>query len=309
MELHAAATIAATAPEHWRFAPLPQAPLYELDAAGLRGIDTSLRIVPEAALGAALRAATAGDIVLAQASDGAVWRLQRLSQAAALWRVQALSDSRRASFLALRNLASARLVAQVLHELRNPMNALSLHSDLLGRLLQPGAAAPERAATSLKAIRDRLNDLGTRQNHAVQLWLAAADAVDESPIALTGLVDEILRLLRGLFVLSEIRLRGEALELLDAAAPLRSSAALRLAVIALLLSAHDGACRSAEAAAHEVRVRAHDERSHVRLGVEAPLGLLLAPDEAAQLALLLGTERIGVEVESPQSVVLRLPRR
>lgn len=307
MELQAAATIAASAPAHWYSAPLLQAPLYESDADGLRGVDSPLRIAVAPALNVTLLATTAGGIVIAQAADGGIWRLQRVPVTAVLWRVQALDESRRAGFLALRAAAAARLTAQVLHELRNPMNALSLHGDLLGRLLTPGAPVHERAGNSLKVIRDRLQDLGSRQNHAVQFWLGDFDAADEPPVAIAFVVDEVLRLLRGLFVLGEIRLNGTSLDVLDTAARPRSGAALRLALIVLLLSAYDRACNAAQGDAREVRLHVSTDGAGLMLACEAPCGLLQVPDVAAQLALLLEAEGASLQVHSSQVVRLRLP--
>src|SRR3546814_4423772 len=52
-----------------------------------------------------------------------------------LWRAQALNDSRSRIFTRLRCLLSSRLSSQFLHDLRNPINALSLHADLLARMV------------------------------------------------------------------------------------------------------------------------------------------------------------------------------
>src|SRR3546814_11597284 len=114
--------------------------------------------------------AAADDTVLAIDEDFAPWRLRKVGGSDELWRAQALNDSRSRIFTRLRCLLSSRLSSQFLHDLRNPINALSLHADLLARtVVVPGPA--ERSAVSLRVIRDRRTELPRRQNPFVPFCL------------------------------------------------------------------------------------------------------------------------------------------
>lgn len=188
-------------------------------------------------------AETSGRIILACDSSGELWRLRHDGAAgpAQLWRLQPLRDSRERLFARLRAALAPELAGRVQHELRNPLNALSLHADLIGRLLQKGGAdAAARIAPSVEVIRQRLRELEHRQDAALALWL---DRPEEgaAPATLGGVVDDCLRLLRGHLLPQNIRLHADELAPL-AAVPLRGAAApVQLGLTALLLMAAAGA--------------------------------------------------------------------
>lgn len=253
-------------PPHWQAVPLPDADLHRFDERGLRGLGARHALAATPALLAALATAGDGALVFARAGEE-TWRLQRCD--AGLCRVQALADSRQRIFTQWRAHLAARLSAQILHELRNPMNALSLHADLLGRLI--GGPQPERGAASLQVIRERINELGARQNALVALWLATA--ADEPAVELPRRVEENLRMMRGHFALQEIHARVSGLERLGRCRPPRRGAPLELALIGLLLLAADAvvATRVDEGSA-ELRIETVDvDEAHCALRLHAPL--------------------------------------
>ena len=98
-------------------------------------------------------------------------------------------------FSTLRSRLAARLAPQLQHELRNPLNALSLHSDLLLRMsstLEPTLAA--RMGNSLKAIKARIADLQQRQDDYVALWLAHPETTQHCRLAeALGAAQAVLR--------------------------------------------------------------------------------------------------------------------
>jgi signal transduction histidine kinase len=228
----------------WLRAPMPDAALCLALPQRLArlGQHESVAVAPQLLL--ALNAAGAEhQTLLACDSSGASWRLRRAGAAgtAQLWRLQALHDSRARFQARLRGLLAAQLAGRVQHELRNPLNALTLHADLIARLLQKNHA-PDPAARllpSVEVIRQRLQELEQRQDAAVALWLAPAEAAET--VSFGAVVGDSLRLLRGWLSLHEVRLFHEGLAPLDAL-PLRGAAApAQLGLLALLLMAATGA--------------------------------------------------------------------
>lgn len=304
----------AAPPAHWRLAPLPDAPLCEAHPDQLVQAGAHQHIAASPALLAALGHSEAPGLVCAWDSSGAAWRLRRCAVAAArpLWWVQAVADSRARLFARLRGLLGLELGGCVLHELRGPLNALSLHADLLERLLghgDPAANAP-RARNSAEVIRERLRELRQRQDGAVALWLG-----EPAPgaAALARLVEDSLRLLRGHLSLHEVRLRSEALDSIGTAQLPRGAAEAQLALIALLVAACAGARRSRTAAGEaEVLLVAGTGGPGLSLEIQAAfdgaaLGRGLAGTDGdgllAALALLLEPSGLRLEADAGLGLV------
>jgi signal transduction histidine kinase len=225
-------------PGHWQRTAMPDARRYRFDGRQLAASDRGSALAIEPGL-AAMLANRADGITLCAQAGRQLWRLRALASpdAQPLWLAQPLTDSRARILLRIRASLGARLSAQLLHELRNPMNALSLHTDLLSRLI----ASPDtlaRAAGSLQIVRERLNDLSARQNAMVGLWLAPV--TDENRSAnLQELIEKALRMIRSHFSLHEIRGRAVGLERLATAPAVRLDTRLEIVLIGLLLLACD----------------------------------------------------------------------
>lgn len=310
---------AAPAPPHWHLAPMPDAALYQVQAQGLIGVDDHDCLAATPGLLAALaRPDAPGALLLAWDSSGAAWRLRHAGAAAGppLWRVQALADSRAGLLTRLRGTLGRVLAGCVLHELRGPLNALSLHADLLTRLLgedDPGASLP-RALNSAEVMRERLRELRQRQDGAVALWLDQPAAGGGA--ALARLVGDSLRLLRGYLALHEVRLRSEGLEAIGAAQLPRGGTEAQLALLGLLVAACAGARRNRTTTGEaEVLLVAGARPPGLCLEIQAPfdgqaLGRELdgaadggrqAGDEVAlaALALLLEPSGLALEADAP----------
>jgi signal transduction histidine kinase len=317
LDLPAASTPAP--PPHWRLAPLPGAPLClpRADRLALAGGHDSLAASP--ALLAALAAAAApGATLAAYDSSGAAWRLRRADAAQPLWQVQALAESRARLLTALRGLLGPRLSGCLLHELRSPLNALSLHAELIERTLlgrNPVAAVP-RALDSVAVIRERLRDLGRRQDAMAALWLGGAD---NQGAALAGIVEHSLQLLRGHLSLQGIRLRGAGLEALGTVRLAQGAAEVELVLLTLLLAASEGARHNRVGAGEaEVLLVAENGAQGPSLELQAPcetatLGSELAGTDGAgllaALALLLEPSGLRLEAEPAEALIrLRLPQ-
>lgn len=311
---------AAAAPAHWLLAPLPQAPLYLARRDALLRAGSHQPLPASPALLARLSApAAAGEVLPACDSSAAPWRLRHVCEAgtAQLWQAQPLADSRTLLYAALRDALARRLTEAVLHELRNPLNAMSLHADLLLRLL-PGEQPAARAQPSLEVIRQRIGDLRQRQDAAVALWLGDAAHAETQGAALAAVVDDSMRLLRGHLALHEVRLRGARLEQIGAVRLRRGAAATRLVLMALLLAACAGAAhyRAADGSA-EVLLQAGADGATLQLELQAPLqAQALARDLAdtdqagllAALALLLDEAGITLQADAAQALTrLTLP--
>lgn len=230
-------------PPHWRLAPMPDALLCQAQPQRLlhHGGHESLAASP--ALLAVLAAPAAAGITLAAYdSSGAAWRLRHtgFDTRQPLWQVQALGESRARLFAALRAVLARQLSGCLLHELRGPLNALSLHRDLIERMVaaREAAANTARILNSAGVLRERLRELGQRQDAIVALWLGeTAPGGGE----LKRMVEDSLRLLRGYLSLQEIRLRSEGLERIGEARLRRGAAEAQMTLLALLLAACAGA--------------------------------------------------------------------
>ena len=310
----------AAAPAHWRLAPLPRAALLLARRDALLHADGHDPMPASPALLARLTTPAAeGEQLLACDSSAATWRLRHIAAAGAaqLWQAQSLADSRTQLYSNLRGAVARRLTEAVLHELRNPLNALSLHTDLMQRLLSGGQPV-ERVLPSLEVMRQRVGDLRKRQDAAVALWLGDAELDESQGAGLGGVIEDSLRLLRGHMALHEVRLRSAELELIGAARLRGGVAHTRLVLMALLLMASAGAgqYRAADGSG-EVLLQAAVEGPSLVLELQAPLdGQALAREVAdtdsagllAALALLLDSAGITLQADPAQALTrLTLP--
>ena len=307
-------TEADAAPAHWREAPLLNAPLWLAGHERLIRVERHEPIPASPALLARLgQPAAAGEMLLAYDSSGEAWRLRHAGAAGEmrLWQAQSVNDSRARLYSTLRGLLAQQLTECVLHELRNPLNALSLHADLLARLLSEGAQV-ERTLPSVEVIRHRVGDLRKRQDAAVTLWLGDAALVEAAGADLAEIVDSSLRLLRGHLALQEVRLRSEALQLIGATRLRNGAAQTRLVLMALLLMACAGAkqYRTADDSTEVVMQAAIDGHTLI-LELQAPIdGQTLGRELAdtgtaglmAVLALLLESAGIALEADPAQAL-------
>lgn len=287
-------------------APLPGAALCLLRAGELHRIGHAEAVAASPALLAALAvpAAESGATLLAYDSSGAAWRLRHAAQD--VWLMQSVADSRARLLAGLRTVLARELADRVLHELRNPLNALSLHTDLIARLLpsddKPGD--PGRARPSVNVVKQRAGDLRQRQDAAVALWLDGPPPADGKEGGLGQITEESLRLLRGHLSLQEVRLRGVALDCIGEVALPGSPAPVQIALIALLYIAGAGARQYPAANGAEVVLLAQREGQRLTLELQAPLdGRQLGREAAdcdgeallAGLALLLQPAGITLE--------------
>ncbi|MDB5987090.1 MAG: sensor histidine kinase [Nevskia sp.] len=230
-------------PQHWLAAALPWAQVCQLQGSGLLQLASGATTKVSAPLRQALQdtAATARTIVVVDKA-GAPWRLRRAAgKPSDLWLLQSLVDSRRIALQNFRSAFAARLADSLLHELRNPLNALGLQCDLLGRTLKISTNADVLAQVTgrVSQMKERLRDLLERQNSMVGLWLSAADP--EVRLELATLVDETLRLLRSYGSQREVRLQADDLAALRDVATPGDGVAIRIVLIAIGLLAIDSA--------------------------------------------------------------------
>jgi nitrogen fixation/metabolism regulation signal transduction histidine kinase len=145
-----------------------------------------------------------------------------------------------ALFSTLRSRLAARLAPQLQHELRNPLNALSLHSDLLLRMtstLEPALAA--RMSNSLKAIKTRIADLQQRQDDYVTLWLARPEGLARCRLAETLTAAQAV--LRPLLAHQEITLDWSSIEACRDLTIALDRSALHLLLVGLVTAAVEDA--------------------------------------------------------------------
>lgn len=296
-------------PSCWNEAPLPDAACCAAWPDRLAYLDRHESVPASPALLEALNAAgTEGRTLVAGDSSGEIWRLRHggAIHSTQLWRLQALPDSRERLLVRLRSALAVRLTDRIQHELRNPLNALSLHADLIARLLPKSGSIgqSERINPSIEVIRQRLGDLLQRQDATVALWLAPPAEADLGPLSLGAALDSCLQLLRGYLSQQDIRLRTETLQHLDERPLQRAATATQLVILALLCIAAAGARQ----------YRAADGRTEIVLSAQPggileiqsaldpqALGRELADGDAAatlaSLALLL--EPAGLRLEAP----------
>lgn len=228
---------------------MPDADWHELRGAELLPLDYAKPLVISAELQTTLASAPAESTILACNQSDALWRLRKIAGRDSLWRAQALADSRSRIFTRLRCLLSSRLSSQFLHDLRNPTNALSLHVDLLARLVtMPNAA--ERSGVSLRVIRERLTELTRRQSALVSLWLATPAA--DCDTSTQAIMENAVRVVRGFGALHEIHLRADELDSLNACATLCAPVHVEVAFIGLLMLAYECALNAAPRPPHEM---------------------------------------------------------
>lgn len=235
-------------PAHWLLAALPRAQVCQLGTAGLLQLETGSTTKLSAPLRQALHEAPATDRTLVVVDPaGAPWRLRRAATGAPdIWMLQSLADSRRIALQDFRGVYAARLASSLLHELRNPLNALGLQCDLLGRTLKTltNADALTQGMARVSQMKDRLRDLLERQNSMVGLWLSAPERSEVQP-KLARQIDEALRLLRSYGSQREVRLQADGLAGLDRVATPLDSLSFGIVLIALGLLAIDSAAATA----------------------------------------------------------------
>jgi signal transduction histidine kinase len=293
----------------WLEAPMPDAAVCLALDDGLVRLDHEPVSVAPLLLQSLNAGGAAGRLILACDSSGESWRLRHdgTAGAARLWRLQSLADSRRLLFQRLRGVLAPELAGRVQHELRNPLNALSLHADLIARLLQKNGSAPAAIGPSVEVIRQRLQELERRQDAMLALWLAPPEAA-EAPPSLGAVLDETLRLLRGHLSQQNIRAYGDNLAPLDAV-PLRGAAApVRVSLLALLLMAAAGA-RQYPAANGSARIDLAGAEGALELQAPLdgqPLGRALGDCDTgcvlAGLALLLESAGLRLEADARQGL-------
>jgi signal transduction histidine kinase len=225
----------------WLLAPMPDASLYQLREAVLCALDGAGEFRLSDALSSRFETALPTDeILIARDSDGVFWRLRRLGapNGLRLWRLQSIEDTRKRLLDRLRITLAPRVATHLLHDLRNPMNALSLHADLAAQILamRGGTAAEsERMASSLRIIKERLRDLQGLQNRAVALWLGIPPEASAATTA-GAVFSETLRLLRGILARPQVHLNIDDLELLNGCpVAVRALPSLQLSLIAVLM--------------------------------------------------------------------------
>jgi signal transduction histidine kinase len=315
-----------TAARHRIIAPMPDAALFSLSDRGLLGYEVESTIPLSPSLSGRLRGESLhGDTFHVADSSGEPWRLRRcgLGQGPAMWRFQSLEHSRCRLAERLRMALAPRLAAQVLHELRNPMNAMSLHADLLVRTVAKAEDPVQRARAeaSVQVIRARLADLNQRQDAMVALWLTLAQSGTMAPAGqtLSAVVENALQLLRGLYALHGVMLRTENLDRITAIADRPASQHFQLVLIALLTAACETAAAHA-AKTSEVTMTILDGEAGeiiIELGPSVDgreLGLALGAsaqdDTLAALCLLLESECIDLRESAPAGTVrLTLPKQ
>lgn len=290
-------------------APMPDAGLFSLGENGLHGYESG-HAVP---LAAPLRArlldrGDVGETLHVADRSGEPWRLRRFGAngGSAMWRFQSLEHSRCRLMERLRIALAPRLAAQVLHELRNPMNAMSLHADLLARTV-PKAEDPvqrARAEASVQVIKTRLADLNQRQGTMVALWLALAQADAAPAPTLAAVLENSLHLMRGLYSLHDVVLRAEDLDRITAGPDRLTTQHLHLVLIALLTAACESVARLGSTREVLLQVRnLPDGATAIELGPVADsddlmhaLGATAHNGTLAALSLLLESE--GIELST-----------
>jgi len=249
-------------PAHWHSTAMPDAGWHLMQGGGLHPLQDSAALQLTAALHDELDRAAPATTIVASDDGDAIWRLRKVSGVPAgsdpLWQAQSLTESRGRVFTRLRCLLSSRLSSQFLHDLRNPTNALSLHADLLARLVTMPDAA-ERATVSLRVIRDRIGELTRRQSALVSLWLAQPDASPES--GMQRIVENAVHVVRGFGALHEIHLRADNLDMLENCRPPAVPVHVEVAVIALLLLAYESMLAEPGGTARELLVEPAAGRS------------------------------------------------
>jgi hypothetical protein len=259
----------------WLLAPMPDASLYLLREATLCALDGAGEFrLSDALLSRFEAALPTDDMLIARDSDGMYWRLRRLSapDGLHLWRLQSIEDTRKRLLDRLRTALAPRVATHLLHDLRNPMNALSLHADLAAQILamRGGTAVEsERMASSLRIIKERLRDLQGLQNRAVALWLGTPP--EASSATTTGaVISETLRLLRGILARPQVNLNIDDLELLNSCpVTARALPSLQLSFIAVLMMVSTTPdVPEAPAAVRQLRTHA-DTPARVILDIEA----------------------------------------
>jgi signal transduction histidine kinase len=144
-----------------------------VEALGLAGDDPSGSLRARAESLPALRALLAGEgehVVRIPDDDTGV-ELERISSGpGALLLVR---PSRAGEWLeqSMRSVGLARLASGVAHDIKNPLNAMSLQVALLGEKLAPTPEASGAAATHLRAVRDQIG----RVNEVLRRFVDVAD--------------------------------------------------------------------------------------------------------------------------------------
>jgi signal transduction histidine kinase len=145
-----------------------------LDCLGLPRDDPSGSLRARAADVPALRALLAGEgdgVARVDGLEGVSLELERIPSGPGALLV--LRTPRASEWLeqAMRAVGLARLASGVAHDIKNPLNAMSLQVALLGEKLAPSAEASAAAASHLRAVRDQI----ARVNEVLRRFLDVAD--------------------------------------------------------------------------------------------------------------------------------------
>ena len=270
MTLQLAATTKPVTALHWHAAAFVQANLQVMKGASMIAATSGATTVLAPALAQALQSAASNVVVFAEDPQGDPWRLRRVANSDC-FEVQSLAASRRGCLQQLRSILAAQLSGSLLHELRNPLNALGLQCDLLGRALASPLALDSQTqlVARVAQMRERLRHLLENQNALVASWLAELDpSITAEPSAV---IEDALRLLRSYGSQREVQLRGEQLEALAAIGPLPDALRLRLVITALAVLAVDSSVRLQPAQQEQVIVLRGAKAAAAQRGVRALL--------------------------------------
>jgi len=206
---------------------------------------------------ALLAAARVGAVLFANDAGGGAWRLRLCNapEPMSIWQVQTIEASRLAVFARLRAMLASCMAGHVLHDLRNPMNALSLHAEMLTRIADADDLLPQRSRiqSGSRSVKERLAELQIRQNAAFGLWLADPSFEEVGTTRAGSCMESVLRLAGGYFAMQEVRLELEGRELLERCQPKSPSSYLHIALLSILTRACDAARENGGAAMLNVR--------------------------------------------------------
>jgi signal transduction histidine kinase len=119
----------------------------------------------------ALLAGEAGEVAQVPGEDGATIELERIRAGAGALLVLRAPHAGEWLEQAMRSLALGRLASGVAHDIKNPLNAMSLQVALLGEKLAQSPEASAAVTSHLTAVRDQIG----RVNEVLRRFLDVAD--------------------------------------------------------------------------------------------------------------------------------------
>jgi signal transduction histidine kinase len=155
-----------------------------LQGLGLAGDDPTGSLRARAAEVPALRALLAGEGDPAAAVpglDGVSVEVERIPSGPGALLVLRTPQAGEWLEQSMRSVGLARLASGVAHDIKNPLNAMSLQLALLSEKLAPSAEASAAAATHLRAVRDQI----ARVNEVLRRFLDVAEP--SAPLGFTDL--------------------------------------------------------------------------------------------------------------------------